>query len=187
MCSSIEKYIEHLDNLFRYLGHRTPLTPLEDLMSISQIENGHIEDIIGRYVYIKLDYHTYRTFYEESGSGNPTRHAPRGKQRCTYVASSARRHRPDSVIPRHRIWHAMAQAVYPASGTAAEYDTGRYRTLLAIVARDFEPSRWEIEAILRHPGVSFNRMIPASVRGFMAPQDRQGHVDEVVWVYENGN
>jgi hypothetical protein len=67
---------------------------------------------------------------------------------------------------------------------AAKYDAGRYRALLAIVARDFEPRRWAIEAILRHPGVSFNRMIPIFVR---APQDPPGHVDEVAWVYESGN
>jgi pimeloyl-ACP methyl ester carboxylesterase len=70
---------------------------------------------------------------------------------------------------------------------AAKYDAGRYRALLAIVARDFEPRRWAIEAILRYPGVSFNRMIPIFVRGFMAPQDPPGHVDEVAWVYESGN
>jgi hypothetical protein len=65
------KNIEYLDNLFRHLGHRTPLTPLEDLMPLSQTENGHIEDVTGRYVHVKLNHHTYRIFYEESGSGIP--------------------------------------------------------------------------------------------------------------------
>jgi hypothetical protein len=63
--------MEYLDNLFRHLGHRTHLTPLQDQMSASGRENGHIEDAIGRYVHLELDGHTYRTFYEESGAGVP--------------------------------------------------------------------------------------------------------------------
>ena len=41
--------------------------------------------------------------------------------------------------------------------------------------------------MLRHPDISFNRVIPASVKRFMAPQDSAGHADGVAWVYESGN
>jgi hypothetical protein len=63
--------IEYLDNLFRRLGHRTPLTPLQGRMPMSRKENGHIEDTVGLYVHFDLDDHTYRTFNEERGSGIP--------------------------------------------------------------------------------------------------------------------
>lgn len=61
--------IEYLDNLFRHLGHRTPLTHLQDQMPAYGREHGHIEDAIGRHVHLKLDSYTYRTFYQESGAG----------------------------------------------------------------------------------------------------------------------
>lgn len=69
----------------------------------------------------------------------------------------------------------------------AYHDPGFYRALVAIAARDFENRRWEGEANFRNPAISFNRTITAAVRGFMAPTDPPGCVDEVAWIYETGN
>jgi hypothetical protein len=61
----------------------------------------------------------------------------------------------------------------------AHKQPGYYRALIAVAARDFEERRWELERILRHPAISFNRSIPSGVRGFMAPSDPVGCADRL--------
>ena len=63
----------------------------------------------------------------------------------------------------------------------------RYRALIAFAARDYEPRRYLLERIFRHPAISFNRVLQCTSNGFMAPQDPPGNSDEVAWLYETGS
>jgi pimeloyl-ACP methyl ester carboxylesterase len=218
--------IEFLTGLMGLLGHRRRDAAV---MPAEAATSGTIEEVVGRYVHIELDGHTYRTFYEERGDGVPMvmLHAANSDARMW-------RHQlaDDELAERFRLiafdmpWHGRSlppeellrteylltndfyrrfvNAFCEALGLdrpvlvgcsmggyimfhIAHHDPGRYRALVAVAAREFEPRRWALEAILRHPAVSFNRLIPTMTHGFMAPTDPAGHADEVAWVYETGS
>ena len=60
--------IQFIYGLFMAMGHRIPLSPSLAARAEQMGGNGHVEEVVGRYVHVELDGHTYRTFFEESGS-----------------------------------------------------------------------------------------------------------------------
>jgi pimeloyl-ACP methyl ester carboxylesterase len=60
--------VQFIYGLFMLMGHRIPLSPDLAAQAEKMGSSGHIEDVVGRYVHVELDGHTYRTFFEESGA-----------------------------------------------------------------------------------------------------------------------
>lgn len=59
--------IQFIYGLFMLMGHRTPLSSHLAAKPETMDSSGHIEEVVGRYVHVELDGHTYRTFFEENG------------------------------------------------------------------------------------------------------------------------
>ncbi|KFZ06320.1 hypothetical protein V501_07522 [Pseudogymnoascus sp. VKM F-4519 (FW-2642)] len=65
-----EKLFQNLTfvyGMMRVLGHRGPLAPELAAQKEYVGSNGHIEEVIGRYVHVEVEGHIYRTFFEENG------------------------------------------------------------------------------------------------------------------------
>ncbi|KIX06611.1 uncharacterized protein Z518_04587 [Rhinocladiella mackenziei CBS 650.93] len=226
------QHITFITYMFRQLGHRKPLVVANGASKPEGPKpNGHVEDVVGKYVHLSLDGHDYRVFFEESGpkDGIPVvlLHAANSDARMwrhqlgdSDLAS--RFHlfafdmpwRGRSVPPQellrteYKLTNSFYRRIIRAFCDALQLDRPilvgcsmggyimfyigkeepeRYRALIAVAVRDFEPRRWLMERVFRHPAVSFNRVLSCASNGFMAPTDPPGCSDEVAWLYETGS
>lgn len=110
--------IQFIYGLFMLMGHRIPLSPDLAAQAEKMGSSGHIEDVVGRYVHVELDGHTYRTFFEESGAKDAI---PMVCLHATNIDARAWRHQladPD-YISRFRViafdmpWHGWDGDLHP--------------------------------------------------------------------------